>query len=55
MVLHQAMLFGQLSDDVVYFQHTAPYPTDEQREQLATLGVEHVVGEVAAVQATGDA
>jgi len=26
----------------VYFQHTAPDPTDEQVEQLAALGVEYV-------------
>ena len=55
MALHQVMLFRQLSDDVVYFQHTAPDPTDEQREQLAALGVEHVTGAVAAVEVTDDA
>ena len=54
MALHQVMLFGQLTDDVVYFQHTAPDPTDEQVEQLAALGVDWVVGEVAAVQTSGD-
>ena len=55
MALHQVMLFRQLTSDVVYFQHTAPDPTDEQVEQLAALGVEWVVGEVAAVQTSGDA
>jgi len=55
MALHQVMLFRRLTEDVVYFQHTAPDPTEEQREQLAALGVEHVVGEVAAVQTAGDA
>jgi len=53
--LHQVMLFRQLTADLVYFQHTAPDPTGEQREQLAALGVEHVAGEVAAVQTCGDA
>ena len=54
MSLHQVMLFRQLTDDVVYFQHTAPDPTDEQVEQLAALGVEWVVGEVAAVLTEDD-
>ena len=53
MALHQVMLFRRLTEDVVYFQHTAPDPTEEQREQLAALGVEHVAGEVAAVQTAG--
>ena len=52
--LHQVMLFRRLTEDVVYFQHTAPDPSEEQREQLAALGVEHVVGHVAAVETAGD-
>jgi thioredoxin reductase len=55
MALHQVMLFRQLTEDVVYFQHTAPDPTDEQVEQLAALGIEWVVGQVGAVETTGDA
>ena len=55
MALHQVMLFRQLSADLVYFQHTAPDPTDDQREQLAALGIQHVVGEVAEVVTTGGA
>ncbi|MGB3258689.1 MAG: NAD(P)/FAD-dependent oxidoreductase [Ornithinimicrobium sp.] len=55
MALHQVMLFRQLSDDVVYFQHTAPDPTDDQVEQLAALGVDWVVGEVATVRVDDDA
>jgi len=51
--VHQVLLFRQLSDDVVYFQHTAPDPTDDQVEQLAALGVEWIVGQVAAVETTG--
>lgn len=54
MSLHQVMLFRQLTDDVVYFQHTAPDPTDDQVEQLAALGVQWVVGEVAAVLTSED-
>ena len=55
MALHQVLLFRALTADVVYFQHTAPDPTDAQVEQLAALGVTHVVGEVAAVVSTDDA
>ncbi len=55
MSVHQVLLFRQLSDDVAYFQHTAPDPTDEQVEQLAALGVDWVVGKVAAVETTGGA
>jgi thioredoxin reductase len=54
MALHQVMLFRQLTDDVVYFQHTAPDPTDEQIEQLTALDVQWVVGEVAAVLTDDD-
>lgn len=52
MAVHQVLLFRQLSEDVVYFQHTAPDPTEEQVEQLAALGVEWVVGKVTAVETT---
>ena len=55
MALHQVLLFAQLTDDVVYLQHTASDPTDDQREQLAALGVAHVVGEVVAVETTDGA
>jgi thioredoxin reductase len=54
MALHQVLMFRQLSGDVVYFQHTAPDPTDPQVEQLAALGVDWVIGEVAAIETTGD-
>lgn len=54
MALHQVLLFGQLTDDLIYFQHTAPDPSDEQLEQLAALGITLVVGRVAAVQADAD-
>jgi len=55
MALHQVILFRQLSADIKYFQHTAPDPTDEQREQLAALGIEHICGEVAEVVTAGGA
>jgi thioredoxin reductase len=55
LAVHQVLLFRGLSDDVVYFQHTAPDPSDEQVEQLAALGVTWVVGRVAAVETTDGA
>jgi thioredoxin reductase/SAM-dependent methyltransferase len=55
MAVHQVLLFRQLSEDVVYFQHTAPDPSDEQVEQLAALGVPWVVGLVTAVTTTNGA
>ena len=54
MALHAVLLFRSLSADVIYFQHTAPDPSDDQREQLDALGVQHLVGGVAAVETTGD-
>jgi len=55
LAVHQVLLFRGLTDDVVYFQHTAPDPTDEQDEQLAALGVRRVVGRVAGIETTDDA
>jgi thioredoxin reductase len=52
--MHQALLFRQLSDDVVFFGHTGPAPTAEQSEQLAALGIEVVEGEVASVEVVDD-
>ncbi len=49
MATHQALLFRQLSDDVVLFEHTAPL-TDENREQLAAAGVRLVAGTVTALE-----
>jgi thioredoxin reductase len=46
---HQALLFRQLSDDVVVFGHTYP-PSDDQRGQLAARGVPVIDGEVAALE-----
>ncbi|GLY31680.1 NAD(P)/FAD-dependent oxidoreductase [Kineosporia sp. NBRC 101731] len=50
MVMHQALMFRQLSDDVVVFTHTAPDLGADALEQLAALGVRVVEGEVAAVE-----
>jgi thioredoxin reductase len=55
MALHTVQLFRALTPDVVYFQHTAPDPADEQLHLLAALGVRHITGEVRSVETTGDA
>jgi thioredoxin reductase len=50
---HQALLFRQLSDDVLYFSHTMP-PDDEQAEQLASRGIRVVDGEVTSLEVVDD-
>jgi thioredoxin reductase len=50
---HQALLFRQLSEDVVYFTHQAPLD-EEQAEQLLALGVRIVDEPVVAVAVTDD-
>ncbi|TDB77017.1 methyltransferase domain-containing protein [Micromonospora sp. KC723] len=52
--VHQALLFRQLTDDVVLFAHTGPALPPEQAEQLAARGVRVVEGEVTAVEVTDD-
>lgn len=52
--VQQAQLFRQWSHDVTLVQHTAPDPDDEEREQLAALGVGCVAGEVSEVQVADD-
>jgi thioredoxin reductase len=52
--VHQALLFRQLSEDVVLFTGTMPTLTDEQSEQLAARGIRVVEGEVAAVETEHD-
>ena len=54
MSVHQALMFRQWSDRVTLLRHTAPEPTDEQREQLTARGVEVVEGEVAALEVRDD-
>jgi thioredoxin reductase len=51
--IHQALLFRQLSDDIVYFSHTMP-PDDDQAEQLAARGVRVIDGEVASLEIVDD-
>ncbi|SEG71004.1 Thioredoxin reductase [Thermomonospora echinospora] len=51
---HQALLWRQWSERVTLFQHTAPEPTEEEREQLAARGVTVVTGRVESLQITGD-
>ena len=52
--VHQALLFRQLSPDVVLFSHTMPPPDGEDARLLAARGVRVVPGEVASVEITGD-
>ena len=54
MATHQALLFRQLSDDVVLFLHDAPHPTDEQAALLAGRGIRVVEGRVVGVEVSGD-
>jgi thioredoxin reductase len=46
MAVHGALLFRQWTPDVTLFLHTAPEPTQAEREQLAARGVSVVEGEV---------
>jgi thioredoxin reductase len=52
--VHQALLFGQLSEHVTVLLNTAPEPGGEVREQLDARGIAVVEGEVAALEVTGD-
>jgi thioredoxin reductase len=51
--VHQALLFRQLSDDVIYFTHGMP-PNGEQAEQLAARGIRVVDCEVASLEVVED-
>jgi thioredoxin reductase len=51
--VHQALMFRQLSTDVVLFRHEATL-TAEQSEQLAARGVRIVSGSVTGLEVTGD-
>ncbi len=53
MSMHQALMFRQLSDDVIYFRHDAPDLTEDQAEQLAALGVPVVTERVVGLELTG--
>ncbi|MFF2088287.1 NAD(P)/FAD-dependent oxidoreductase [Nocardia sp. NPDC058176] len=52
MSVHQALLFTQLSDDVVFLAHTAPALGAEDTEKLVARGVRIVDGEVVEVTST---
>ncbi|WP_152364688.1 NAD(P)/FAD-dependent oxidoreductase [Microlunatus speluncae] len=49
MATHQALMFRQLSDDVLLFRHTAALD-DDQLEQLAARGITVIDGEVTALE-----
>jgi len=51
--VHQALLFRQLSDDVMFFPHTRPL-TEEEAEQLAARGISVVDGQVESAEIAGD-
>jgi thioredoxin reductase len=52
--IHQALLFRQLTADLVLFTPTAPDLTDEQAEQLAARGIRVVAGTVDRIEVTDD-
>jgi thioredoxin reductase len=54
LAVHHALLFRQLSDDVMLFRHTAPDPSEEQWDRLAALGIAVVDGEVDGLEVTDD-
>ncbi|ADP83492.1 bifunctional NAD(P)/FAD-dependent oxidoreductase/class I SAM-dependent methyltransferase [Pseudofrankia inefficax] len=54
LAVHQALLWRQLTADVVLFRHTTPPLADEQAEQLAARGIRVVDGEVAGLEVTDD-
>lgn len=54
MAVHQALLFRQLSEDVVLFAHDGPPIAQEDSARLAALGIRVVSGEVTAVQVADD-
>jgi thioredoxin reductase len=54
MFTHQALLFRQLSEDVVVFLHGVD-PTPEQRSQLQARGIELVEDEIESIESEGDA
>jgi thioredoxin reductase len=53
--MHHALLFRQLTDDLVFFQDRQPDLTDEQAAQLAARGITLVTGEVEKIEINDDA
>ena len=54
LALHQALMWRQLSADVVVFGHTGPGFADDERAQLAARGIPVVDGEVSELSIDGD-
>lgn len=54
MSVHQALMFRQLSDDVMFFSHTMPPLAREDAEQLAARGISVVDGEVTSLEVEAD-
>jgi len=52
MSVHQALLFSQLSDDIVFLTHTAPALSADDAEKLVARGISIVDGEVTEVLST---
>ncbi|WP_214416210.1 FAD-dependent oxidoreductase [Sphaerisporangium fuscum] len=55
LALHQAHLWRQLSEDVLFLSHRSPAPNDEDTERLAARGITVVEGEVTGIQVSDDA
>ncbi len=54
MSVHQALLFRQLTDDVVYLTNGTDAPAGEDAEKLAALGIPVVEGRVTGVETVGN-
>ena len=54
LTVHLALLFRQLSPDVMVFSHTMTPPGGEDARLLAARGIRVVPGEVASLEITGD-
>lgn len=52
---HQAMMFSQLSDQIMFLRHEAPAPSEEQAAMLRTLGIEFVDARVDGISRNGTA
>ncbi|GAA2634534.1 NAD(P)/FAD-dependent oxidoreductase [Paractinoplanes durhamensis] len=55
MSVHHALLFRQLTADLMFFRHEQPDLPEEQAEQLAARGITVVTGKIAEVEVAGDA
>jgi thioredoxin reductase len=52
--MHMALLFRQLTSDVVLFTHTAPELTDEESEALAARDIRIIAGVVESIEVEDD-